>query len=267
MLSTSWNQKMDLTYWHKQSNKPLFPDILWSRPETKQGAGKLAIIGGNSHGFGAPGIAYNRAMEAGAGTIKVVLPDAVRKVVHNLLPEAEYSSSTPSGSFSTKSLEHLLSVASWSDMVLLAGDFGRNSDSAIVLEKFISKYTGPLTITQDTIDYFKEIPLNLTDRDNTIVVLSISQLQKLFMNTPVISPIVLSMSSLQLVDALHNYTDKHSCCIITKHNDLIFVAYKGMVSTTKCEDKIWRVATSAKASVFVMQNPTKIFEAVTSSLI
>ena len=43
---------MNHDYWHKQtSSKPLFPELIWSRPENRQLAGKLLIIGGNLHGF------------------------------------------------------------------------------------------------------------------------------------------------------------------------------------------------------------------------
>lgn len=258
---------MDHTYWLKQENEPLFPEILWSRPETKHGAGKLAIIGGNSHGFGAPGLAYTTGDAAGAGVIRVMLPDAVRKVVGALLPDADFAPSNPSGSFARNALAELLALAGWSDTALLAGDFGRNSETAILLESFVQKYTGLLTVTQDAIDYFKETPLELVDREQTLIVLSLAQLQKYFINTPTIMPITTTMTTLQLVEALHTYTSEHPAGIITQHNDLIFVAHSGQVCTMKHNEKIWRVATSARASVFWLQNPNKPFEAIVSSLV
>jgi NAD(P)H-hydrate repair Nnr-like enzyme with NAD(P)H-hydrate dehydratase domain len=61
------------TLWQKQaSSKPLFDDLLWSRPEQKALAGKLLIIGGNSHAIAAPGEAFMLASKAGAGDIRVV---------------------------------------------------------------------------------------------------------------------------------------------------------------------------------------------------
>lgn len=230
------------------------------------GAGKLAIIGGNSHGFSAPGIAYGAAQRAGVGVTRVLLPDAVKKVVKGLLPDADFAPSTPSGSFNKQSISEMLELANWSDCVLLAGDIGRNSETAIVLESFIQKYSGLLTITQDAVDYFKEIPLALVNREHTVIVLSMSQLQKMFISTPTIVPITLSMSVQQLAEALHDYTTEHQAAIITKHNDIVFVSYAGYVSTTKQEDKMWRVQTAATISVFCMQNPQKLFEATTTGL-
>jgi NAD(P)H-hydrate repair Nnr-like enzyme with NAD(P)H-hydrate dehydratase domain len=271
---------MDHTYWLKQGSEALFPDILWSRPESKAGSGKLAIIGGNSHGFSAPGIAYNTSLSSGAGVVRVILPDSVKKVVKGLLPDADFAASTPSGSFAKFSLNDLLSVAEWSDAVLLAGDFGRNSETAILLESFVNKYTGLLTITQDAVDYFKETPKVLVDRSNTCIVLSRGQLQKLFINTSTITPITSTMSAPQLAQALHDYSFNHPACIVTKHNDLLFVALGGQVSTTPVVNvvdantgqtnepkRIWRVETATKATVYWLQNPQKPFQATTTSLV
>ncbi len=84
---------MSYSYWQKQSeDTPLFPHILWSRPESKAGAGRLAIIGGNSFAIGAPGLAYNQADQSGAGVIHVVMPQSVKKNVSVLLPDAEFES-------------------------------------------------------------------------------------------------------------------------------------------------------------------------------
>src|SRR3982750_2547854 len=119
---------MDRTYWHKQTaEKPLFPDMLWSRPENKRQAGKLLVVGGNVHGFAAAATAYAEAGKAGIGTARVLLPDSLQKTVGRVLEAGEYAPSTPSGSFSQRALAELLEMASWADGTLLAGDFGRNS--------------------------------------------------------------------------------------------------------------------------------------------
>src|SRR2546421_5249379 len=118
---------MDRTYWHKQTaEQALFPDLLWSRPETKKFAGKLLIVGGNAHSFVAPATAYTESTAAGAGTARVLLPDHLQKTVGKLFPAADFAASTPSGGFSQKALAELLELSNWSDGVLLAGDLGRN---------------------------------------------------------------------------------------------------------------------------------------------
>src|SRR4051794_28288010 len=107
---------MDRTYWHKQSaSKPLYPDMLWSRPENKRQAGKLLVVGGNAHGFAAAGEAYAEALAAGVGTARVLLPDSLQKTVGRVFEAGEYAPSTPSGSFGRRALAELLAMSQWAD--------------------------------------------------------------------------------------------------------------------------------------------------------
>ncbi len=255
-------------YWLKQSNdKPLFEDILWSRPESKMGAGKLAVIGGNSHGFNAPGMGYQIGLESGVGICRVLMPDAVKKTVGYVLPDADFAPSTPSGSFAKNSLDEMLQIASWSDGVLLAGDLGRNSETAVVVESFFDKFNDTLVVSQDAVDYFKSEPKQLLGRPHTVICLSLAQLQKFFINIPLITPITYSMSTVQLIEALHELTEEYQAIIVTKHNDLILISSAGKVVTMEHDFTPWRVAVAARASVFALQNPERMFEAVVSSLI
>ena len=131
---------MDKSYWHKQTtDKPLFPDLAWSRPENKRQAGKLLIVGGNLHGFASPAEAYAESVRAGVGTARAMLPDCLRKIVGVLIENAEYAPCTPSGSFSQKALSEVLDPSNWADATLFAGDLGRNSETAILIEKFLAK--------------------------------------------------------------------------------------------------------------------------------
>lgn len=261
---------MQLEYWLRQTKKsPLFPDILWSRPENRMGAGKLLVIGGEATSFAAVAEAFAVASQNGAGTVRALLPDSLRKTVGSVLEAGEYAPSTPSGSFAKLALSDLLAQSSWADMTLLAGDVGRNSETAILLESFMQKNSGPITATKDVIDYFYGTPEVIANRENTTLVLSLAQLQKFGTALKFETPFLLSMGMLLLVQALHSFTERYPVTIITKELDAIVVAHQGKVSSTKLEqDKdIWRVQTAALASVFWMQNPSKPFEAMTSALV
>ncbi len=264
---------MTHNYWHKQGSDPLFPDLVWSRPENKQHAGKLLIVGGHAHGFNAPVEAFNRAEQAGVGVARVMLPDHLRSQLvkaQGAVLGTEFAPSTPSGSFASESLAELLAAAEWSDGVLLAGDFGRNSETAIVLEKFVTKYSGNLVLTQDAVDYFTANPSPVLDRPETCLVLTMAQLQKLAVHAKFTSAFTFGMDLLNLVDALHTLSTQHAASFILKHLDSIFVAVNGQVSTTKTTDSLedaWRVSTAACASVWLLQNPSKPLEALTTSII
>ncbi len=116
---------MDHTCWHKQTpDKPLFPDLLWSRPENKRQAGKLLIIGGNAHGFTAPAEAFVAAENAGIGTARVLLPDSLQKTVGRIFLSRRVCAQYAKRQFLPESSGGVTRDAKWADGVLLAGDFG-----------------------------------------------------------------------------------------------------------------------------------------------
>jgi len=261
---------MDRDYWLRQdAGKPLFPEMEWSKPENRQQAGKLLIVGGNLYGFAAPAEAYAQATKAGIGTTRVLLPSAVQKIVGRVLEAGEYAPSTPSGSFSQRALTELLSSAAWADAVLLAGDLGRNSETAILLEKFLSKYSGEVTLTKDAVDYAVSAPQTILNREDTLVVLSLSQLQRLGVAAKMPQAITFSMDLLRLTEWLHHFTTQYRPYIIVKHLDSLIVAAQGKVSTTHLTEpqQVWRVLCAACAAVWWLQNPQKPFEALTTSVI
>ena len=256
-------------FWRRQgTDKPLFGDLLWSRPEHKALAGKLLVIGGNAYGFAAPAEAYAEAGKAGIGVAQVLLPDALRHTVGRVIEAGDFAPSTPSGSFSQKALAEFLSRAAWADGVLLAGDLGRNSETAVLLEKFIEKYGGQLTITKDAADYVAASPQPAMRRPDTTLVLSFAQLQRIGMGMKFSRVFTFDMGLVRLVEALHELTMAYPVNIVVKHLDNILVATKGDVSSTKVADDrdFWRVKTAAHTSVWWLQNPSKPFEATTTGV-
>ena len=255
-------------YWHKQTpGRPLFPDLLWSRPENRVLAGKLLIIGGNAYGFAAPAEAYAAAAQAGIGVAQVLLPESVRHMIGRVIEAGDFAPSTPSGSFSQKALDTFLARGSWADAVLLAGDLGRNSETAILLEKFVEKYAGPITLTKDAVDYFTVSPSALLSRSSITLAVSFAQLQRLALRAKFTHTFTFSMDLLHLVDALHDFTRQYPVNVIVKHLDTIAVASNGEVGTTLVADlRTWRVKTAAYSAVWWLQNPAKPFEALATAV-
>lgn len=259
---------MENTYWFKQStSEPLFEDVLWSKPENKARAGKLLIIGGHSHSFAVPATAYAKAIVSGIGMVRVLLPDVLRKIVGAGFSEAEFVPSTPNGSLSSRALAELVEAASWADGVLLAGDFGRNSETAVLLERFLEEYKGKITLAHDGLDYFLSTRSPLLARPNTTVVINFGKLQKLAKNNYPSANLQHSMSLQQLVQALHDLTSQNRPQIITKHQQYFTVASKGNVSTTpKTQESNWQVELPAYVSSWWLQQPSKSFESITAAV-
>lgn len=259
---------MTTNYWQKQGIKPLYKELLWDKPENKVQAGKLLIIGGNIQSFSIVGLAYQAVQEAGIGVSKVLLPDSLIKIVGHVLEDCEFAPSNKSGGFSKKSLSNWLDLANWSDGVLLPGDLGRNSETAMILEQFIKRYDGQITITQDALDYFIANPIEMLKRQNMTLVTNFPQLQKLGINSHFNQAFTHNLPITSLIDVMHNFTSLFSVNLILKHNDIYFVASNGQVSTTKTDktDKNWQILVATNASVWKLQNPNKTFEALTTSL-
>ena len=228
----------------------------------------MLIIGGNAYGFSAPGEAYAEASKAGVGVAQVLLPDATKRLVGRVFEAGSFAPSTPSGSFGQKALNDFLSHSVWADGVLVAGDIGRNSETAILLEKFIEKYSGQLTIAKDAVDYVTAAPQNVLKRPNTALVLSFAQLQKLASHAGFTKAFTFDVGIIRLVELLHEFTTQFSVNIVVKHLENIFVASGGQVSSTRLDTDIdiWRVKTAAHTAVWWLQNPSKPFEALTTAI-
>lgn len=259
---------MDTTFWHKQNpSQPLFPDLIWSRPVNRANAGKLLVAGGNQHGFSAISYVFGAVDKAGVGHVRLLLPDSLRKVVGDSLPNTEFAPSTYIGSFSQKALDSLLDLSNWADAVLLAGDFGHNSETAATLEKFIMKYSDNLTVAGDAVDVFMS-NTSLLSRKNTLLVITPSQLRKLGINTKYQKAFVSDPGLLQFVDILHDFSEQFGIYIATLYQDMIVLTANGQVSTTPWHDPHnWMQVVAARSTVWWLQNKAKPFESITTSLI
>lgn len=256
-------------FWLKQTaTKPLFPDIEWNKPEQRSRAGRLGIIGGNKLGFAGVAAGYETALTTGVGEVRVVLPDALRQTIPKQITDTVFAPSTPSGSLSKDALPEMQALGDWGQGILLIGDAGRNSETAIAYEQFIAKYDGPLTLTRDAIDLVKNDAHLLVERPETLIVGSFAQIQKLFQAVYYPKMLTFSMRLMNLTDTLHKFTITYPITIVTLHDDHILIAHGGRVVTQEWDSpmRIWRGETAAKMAGYWLWTPKKPLEAITSSV-
>lgn len=261
---------MDYSFWHKQTpEKPLYPDIEWSKPEQRSRRGRLGIIGGNKLGFTGVAESYATALQTGAGEVRVLLPDVLKKSIPAVMTDVVYGATNPSGSLAGNALAEMKAIGDWATGILLVGDVGRNSETAILYENFIRDYKGPLVITRDAIDLIKNGNNILVDRPNTLLVASFAQAQKLFQSVYYPKVLTFSMQLINLVEALHKFTISYPISIAVLHKDVLLVASGGEVTSTPWSDpmEIWRGKTATNASVYWLWNPSKPLESTTASLL
>lgn len=257
-------------YWQRQSPEaPLFPDIEWNKPEQRSQAGRLGIIGGNKLGFAGVGEAYSLALTTGVGEARVLLPDVLRKNVPATIIDALFAPTNPSGGLAKDAFGDMKALAEWSTGILLIGDAGRNSETAILYEKFVTEYAGPLMVTRDAFDLLANTLDLVVDRPQTALVLSFAQLQKLFRGVYYPKVLTFSIQLQQLVENLHKFTITYPITIMTFHQNQIVVTHGSNVTTTPWENPmaIWRGSVATQAMSYWLWSPAKPLEALTASLV
>lgn len=257
-------------YWHKQTaEKPLYPDIEWNKPEQRSRAGKLGIIGGNKLGFAGVAESYSTALVAGVGGVRVLLPDVLRKTIPTNITDTVFGASNPSGSLARAASAELHGLGEWANAILMIGDAGRNSETAILYEDFLQDYNGQLIVTRDAVDLIKNSAATLVERPNTLLILAFAQVQKLFQSVYYPKILTFSMQLTQLVEALHKFTITYPVTIAVLHKEHLIVASGGNITTTTWQNPmaIWRGSVATKAACYWLWNPEKPLEAVTTSLV
>lgn len=261
---------MDRTFWKKQtSSSPLFPDIEWNKPEQRTKAGRLGIIGGNKLGFAGVAEAYATTIAGGSGEVRVLLPDVLKKTIPAAMTDVQFGATNPSGGLASGAQPEMKALAEWASGVLMIGDAGRNSETAILYENFAKDYTGPLVVSRDAVDLLRTSAATLVERPQTTLIVSFAQLQKLFQAVHYPKVLTFSMQLAQLVDAVHKFTITYPICVVVLHQEHLIVSHDGAVVSTEWDNPmaIWRGHTAARAASYLLWSPDKPLEAVVASLI
>lgn len=266
----------NLSYWQKQQ-KPLYPDLAWNIPEQKTGG--VNIIGGNSQSFhSVVRLAEFLNNNFPLREVSLYLPDALRGQLPPL-PNLTFAPSTSSGSFA-KSAELRASLKS-GDFSILAGDFSKNSATAIALSDAITQLLEssepdslkPLLLTRDSVDLLAETFDQLLKHPRLFLVASMAQLQKVFRAIYYPRMIMLSQPLVPVVEPLHKFTLSYPATILTFHQDQIIVASAGSVTTTPIAStpytplSLWTGQLAAKVAAMNLYNPSQPLAATTSAVL
>lgn len=257
-------------YWLKQSkDKPLYPEIEWNKPERLDQAGKLGIVGGSKLGFVAAAESYQTAKKVGAGEVRVLLPDALRKNVPSSMTDVLFAPTNNSGGLANEAEQDLKSLISWSDVTLFIGDAGKNSQTAIIYETLVAKADKPVILTRDAMDLVQNSFATILDNPNVLFVASFAQLQRLFRAVYYPKMLTFSMQLSILVETLHKFTLTYPVTIMTLHANQLLIAKDGDVVTQPWDEpmRIWRGDTATKAACYLLWNTNVPLKALSYSII
>lgn len=267
----------NLSYWQKQT-MPLFPDLAWNIPEQK--TGQINVIGGNGQNFHSViRLAEFLNQNFPLREVSVYLPDILRGQLP-LLPNIIFAPSTSSGSFAKSS--DLRACLKTGDFTLLAGDFSKNSATAIALSDAIASHLEssddpstlkPLLLTRDSIDLLAESSDKLLTHPSLFLVASMAQLQKVFRAIYYPRMIMLSQPLVPVIETLHKFTLSYPATILTFHQDQIIVANSGNITTTPIANtpytplSLWSGQLAAKIAALNLYNPNQSLQATTAAIL
>lgn len=258
------------SYWHRQAaGSALFPDIEWNRPERRDQAGRLGIVGGNKLGFSAVADSYAIASESGVGEVRVLLPDALRKSVPPSMTDVLFAPTNHSGGLANEAATELASLSEWADVLLFSGDAGKNSQTAILYESLITKREKPSVITRDAIDLLQNSFQSILDNPQVTFVASFAQVQRLFRAVYYPKMLTFSMQLAQFVEVLHKFTLTYPVSVVTLHAEQLIIAHGGEVVSQVWNDpmRIWRGHTAARAASYLVWTPQAPLKALASSIV
>ncbi|MCL1839392.1 hypothetical protein FWF89_00075 [Candidatus Saccharibacteria bacterium] len=261
-----------MNYWRIQGKKVLFPEIDMEKPERKQLAGRLLIIGGNKGSFFTVANAAAKAHELGIGEVKVLLPDSLKKQVP-ASPDVIFAPGESSGGFGKEAIKFAAAAAENTDFVLMIGDMGKNSETATFAERFMWENSRPILVTRDAIELLATSANDWLGCDGVAVCAALPQLQKIFKAVYYPKIITLSMPTNQLIETLHKFTITYPMMVVTYHNGQVVVAKGGEVVTTELGDtkynpiSIWAGELVVKMTALMLWNEKKDFAAATSAIL
>lgn len=260
---------MDYPYWKKQANnEKLFPEIEWNKPQQKQMAGHLAVIGGNKLGFSAVANSYQTALSYGAGEAKLLMPEVLKPLMPKDISDISFAPNNVAGSFNNMAEVELKEIGGWATTVLFIGDSSKNSETGLLFSEFIATYEKPTIITRDAIDLLLQDMTNILQKENTTLIVSLAQLQKIFRTTYYPKMITFNMQLNNLVETLHKFTLTYPITIVTYHAEKVIVAHNGEIVTADVANpmSLWSGEFAVKASCQIMWSPSKPLEAITSAI-
>ncbi len=158
---------MDQSF-QKQTNEPLYPKVLWNRPVAARAAGRLLVLSGHSGDLNTPQTIYGSAVAAGIGDCRVVLPDAVRKLVGDAAM-ASYVPSSPSGSLGRASLAAILDLADDYDVIAIGGGLSQNSETTMLVESLLAETKKPVILSDDALVLMKHQLKEIAQRPNSLI--------------------------------------------------------------------------------------------------
>jgi NAD(P)H-hydrate repair Nnr-like enzyme with NAD(P)H-hydrate dehydratase domain len=162
----------------RQTSVPLYPKVLYNRPITRSGGGRLLVVGGHTGEFSLPTAVHQFAIAAGIGECTVVLPDKLAKFLGGA-PGTAFTASTPSGSLDGAALGRILELSEESDAVAIGPSLSNNSTTSILTERLVSEIQRPIAVFDEGLVALRTNLQAVTDNPKALIILTMAEIFKL----------------------------------------------------------------------------------------
>jgi NAD(P)H-hydrate epimerase len=143
------------------------PPRAQGRDANKGTFGTVLVLAGSAGMAGAATLSALSALRAGAGLVQLAVPESVLDAAATLAPEVVTRGLPETGERlhgGAGALEAALALAEKADAVALGPGMGRNTDTALFVQEFVSRLTRPLVVDADGLNLLSDAPQAVRER-------------------------------------------------------------------------------------------------------
>ena len=231
----------------------------------RHGAGRLLVIGGHGKDFSLPTAIYGLVQASGIGECSVALPDSLLKLL-NGMPGTTFVASTQAGSIGRDALGRLLELAEDADAIAIGAGLSNNSETAVMTEKLLAMVEQPVIAFADTLIALQFNIRLITDRPNTLIILTMQELFKLAGQLSIPISIRPNGGLINKLEIIKSVKDAMTADLVIYGSDTI-VATGDKLSVTPANQVLSRLPAAyyAVLSVFWLQNRANHYEGLTTA--
>jgi NAD(P)H-hydrate repair Nnr-like enzyme with NAD(P)H-hydrate dehydratase domain len=225
----------------------------------------LLIAGGHSGEFSQPTALYQLALAAGADECVVALPDVLIKLLGGA-PATTFVPSSPSGSLGREALGQLLELAEDCDGVVLGASLSANSQTAILIERFIRDCPRPIIAFDDCLKLVRNHPDDLLGRPDNLLVVTMPEVFKLCDQLGIVTAIKPGGGLANKLEIVSSLAARIQCGLMVYGTEIITTGPDGLIVTpSDYRLSLYPAVFYATAAVFWVQNRSARLEGLATA--
>jgi hypothetical protein len=250
----------ELPVFERQSDEPLYPKVLWNRPVSRLGAGRLLLLGGHSGEFSLVTGVHQVIEASGVGECVAALPDSLVRILGGA-PNTAFVASSPSGSLGREALARLIELGEDADAVLIGANLSNNSLTTILIERFMAESERPIIAFAAALVSLQHNLKGLTERPGNLLIVTMPEIFKLATALGVAITIRRDGGVLNKLEIIRDVAAASKCDYVVYGSEII-VSVDGKLGLSTVNYRLGQLPAMyfGTLSVFWTQNPKRRFE-------